>query len=62
MLNYALYATDKKGNKTEITIFTNDLGIFDQTMLQAEFQNFLKKVLANNEETKTIQHILTQVK
>lgn len=58
VLNYALYATDKKGNRTEFAVFTNDLGIFDQTMLQAEFQDFLKKVLANNEETKTIERIL----
>ena len=62
ILNYALYATDKKGNRTEMAIFTNDLGIFDQTMLQAEFQTFLKKVLANNDETEAIQNILNQVK
>ncbi len=62
VLNYALYATDKKGNYTEFTVFTNNLGVFDQTLLQAEFQGFIKKVVANNAETKDIQALLKNIK
>lgn len=62
VLNYALYATDKKGNRTELVVFTNDLKVFDQTILQAEIQGFLQKILNNNAETKDVETILKQLK
>ncbi|AEI49630.1 serine hydrolase [Runella slithyformis] len=61
VLNYALYATDKQGNKTEMVIFTNNLGVFEQTLLQAEFQVFIQKILTNNQENKAIPAILKKL-
>ncbi|WP_428657505.1 serine hydrolase [Runella sp.] len=61
VLNYALYATDKQGNKTEMVIFTNNLGVFEQTLLQAEFQVFIQKILINNPDNKAILSILKQL-
>lgn len=62
VLNYALYATDKQGNKTEMVIFTNNLGVFEQTLLQAEFQVFIQKILTNNQDNKAILAILKKLK
>jgi len=62
VLNYALYATDKKGNRTEFVVFTNNLGVFDQTLLQAEFQIFIKKIVENTAETRDVQLILKKIK
>lgn len=62
VLNYVLYATDKKGNRTQFVVFINNLGVFDQTLLQAEFQVFIKKVLTNKAETHDIQLILQKMK
>jgi D-alanyl-D-alanine carboxypeptidase len=62
VLNYALYATDKQGNRTEMVIFTNNLGVFEQTLLQAEFQVFIQKILTNNQENKAILNILKKLK
>jgi D-alanyl-D-alanine carboxypeptidase len=61
VLNYSLYATDKQGNRTEFAVFTNNLGVFDQTLLQAEFQGFIKKVVANNAATSDIEGILKNI-
>lgn len=62
VLNYALYATDKQGNRTEMVIFTNNLGVFEQTLLQAEFQVFIQRILTNNQENKAILAILKKLK
>ncbi len=62
VLNYALYATDKKGNRTEFVVFTNNLGVFDQTLLQAQFQIFIKKIVENTAETRDVQLILKKIK
>ncbi len=61
VLNYALYATDKQGNKTEMVIFTNNLGVFEQTLLQAEFQVFIQRVLTNDSNSKGILSILKKL-
>jgi len=61
VLNYALYATDKKGHRTEFVLFTNDLKVFDQTLLQAEFQEFLKRVMKNDGDSKEVLAILKKV-
>ncbi len=62
VLNYALYATDKKGNRTELVILTNQLGVFEQTLLQAEFQVFLERLLANNARTNDILDLMKKLK
>jgi D-alanyl-D-alanine carboxypeptidase len=62
VLNYALYALDKKGNRTAFVVFTNNLGVFDQTLLQAEFQVFIKKILAGNAQTRDVQLLLKKMK
>ncbi len=61
VLNYALYATDKQGNKTEMVIFTNNLGVFEQTLLQAEFQVFIQRILTNDAKNKDILSILKKL-
>jgi D-alanyl-D-alanine carboxypeptidase len=61
VLNYALYATDKKGNRTEFVLFTNDLKVFDQTLLQAEFQGFLNKLIKNDADSKEVLEILKKI-
>lgn len=62
VLNYALYATDKQGNRTEMAIFTNNLGVFEQTLLQAEFQVFIQRILTNDQDNKAILAILKKLK
>ena len=61
VLNYALYATDKKGNKIEFVLFTNELKVFDQTLLQAEFQEFLKRIMKNDADSKEVLDILKKI-
>lgn len=62
VLNYALYATDKQGNRTEMVIFTNNLGVFEQTLLQAEFQVFIQRILTNGQDSGAILTILKKLK
>ncbi len=52
VLTYALYATDKKGNKTRLTFLFNDLTTVESTLLQAQLADFQQKVLSDNEETR----------
>jgi len=49
VLTKALYATDKKGNKTEMAYFLNDLSILQMTRLQMSMNEFELKVLTGNE-------------
>lgn len=49
VLTKALYATDKKGNKTEMAYFFNDLGILENTRLQMSMNEFELKMLTNEE-------------
>ena len=49
VLTKALYATDKKGNKTELAYFLDDLEILENTRLQMSMNEFELKVLTNKE-------------
>lgn len=49
VLTKALYATDKKGNKTEMAYFLNDLTIPEITKLQMSMNKFELKILTNKE-------------
>ena len=41
----ALYATDKKGNKTELAYFFDDLGVLENTRLKGSINEFELKIL-----------------
>jgi len=49
VLTKALYATDKKGNKTELAYFFDDLGILENTRLQGSMNEFELNILTNKE-------------
>jgi len=49
VLTKALYATDKKGNKTELAYFFDDLAILENTRLQGSMNEFELKILTNEE-------------
>jgi len=49
VLTKALYATDKKGNKTEMAYFLNNLSVLQQTRLQMSMNKFELKILTNEE-------------
>ncbi|HET6245910.1 MAG: serine hydrolase [Bacteroidetes bacterium] len=48
-LTKALYATDKKGNKTELAYFFNDLSLFENFRLQFSMNEFELHILTKNE-------------
>lgn len=47
VLTKALYATDKKGNKTELAYFINDLSILESIRIRLSMNEFELKVLTN---------------
>jgi len=47
VLTKALYSTDKKGNKTELAYFLNDLSIWEMTRLQISMNAFELNILTN---------------
>jgi D-alanyl-D-alanine carboxypeptidase len=49
VLTKALYATDKKGNRTEMAYFLNDLSLLENIRLQMSMNEFELKILANKE-------------
>ncbi|MCX2745480.1 serine hydrolase [Mangrovivirga sp. M17] len=49
VLTKALYATDKKGNKTEMAYFLNDLEFLENTRLQMSMNQFELKILTDKE-------------
>ncbi len=49
VLTKALYATDKKGNKTEMAYFLNNLSVLEMTRLQMSMNEFEVKILTNKE-------------
>ena len=49
VLTKAFYATDKKGNKTELAYFFNDLDFLENTRLQGSMNEFELKILTNKE-------------
>ena len=49
VLTKASYATDKKGNKTELAYFINDLEFLENTRLQGSMNEFELKILTDKE-------------
>jgi len=60
VLTKALYATDKKGNKTELAYFINDLDIIENTRLQMSMNEFELKVLTSKEFREEVMSILKE--
>jgi D-alanyl-D-alanine carboxypeptidase len=60
VLTKALYATDKKGNKTELAYFLNNLNTLEMTRLQMSMNEFELKILTNKEFRETIKTKLTE--
>ncbi len=60
VLTKALYATDKKGNKTELAYFMNDLGFLENTRLQMSMNEFELKILTDSEFREKVKSILKE--
>ncbi len=60
VLTKALYATDKKGNKTEMAYFLNDLTILEMTRLRMSMNEFELQILANKEFREKVKIELTK--
>mgnify|MGYP001100205832 CR=1 FL=1 len=60
VLTKALYATDIKGNKTELAYFMNDLGFLENTRLQMSMNEFELKVLTSKEFREEVISILKE--
>ncbi len=54
VLTKALYATDKKGNKTELAYFLDDLGIFENMKLQGSMNAFELAILSDEDYLTTV--------
>ncbi len=50
VLTYALYATDKNGDRTRLTFFFDDLTTVESTFLQSMLSGFQQKVLSSDEK------------
>ena len=50
VLTYALYATDKNGDRTRLTFFFDDLKPVESTFLQAMLTDFQQKILSGDEK------------
>lgn len=60
VLTKALYATDKKGNRTEMAYFLNNLSVLEMTRLQLSMNEFELKILTNNEFREKVKTELTK--
>ena len=60
VLTKSLYATDKKGNKTELAYFLNNLSTLEMTRLQISMNEFELKILTNKEFRNKIKAELTE--
>jgi D-alanyl-D-alanine carboxypeptidase len=60
VLTKALYATDKKGNKTEMVYFLNNLSVLEITRLQMSMNEFELKILTNKEFREIVKTELTK--
>ena len=58
VLTKALYATDKKGNKTELAYFMDDLNFFQNMKLQASMNAFELAILSDKEYLTTVAEAL----
>jgi D-alanyl-D-alanine carboxypeptidase len=60
VLTEALYATDKKGNKTEMAYFFNNLSVLEMIRLQMSMNEFELKILTNKEFREKVKTELTK--
>jgi len=60
VLTKALYATDKKGNKTELAYFMNDLGFLENTRLQMSMNEFELKILTDSKFREEVKNVLKE--
>lgn len=61
VLTYALYATDKKGNQTQLVFMFNELTPFESNFLQANLSNLQLKILSGTpSERKELIRTLTR--
>ncbi|MFN3426542.1 MAG: serine hydrolase [Candidatus Thermochlorobacter sp.] len=60
VLTKALYATDKKGNKTELAYFLNDLNVVEMANLLVSANEFELKILTSQEFRDKIKAELTE--
>jgi len=60
VLTKSLYATDKKGNKTEMAYFLNNLSVLEMTRLQMSMNEFELKILTNKEFREKVKTELTK--
>ena len=60
VLTKALYATDKKGNRTEMAYFLNNLNVLEITRLQMSMNEFELKILTNKEFRGKVKKELTK--
>lgn len=60
VLTKALYATDKKGNKTELAYFMNDLGFLENTRLQMSLNEFELKILTDSDFREEVETVLKE--
>ncbi len=60
VLTKALYATDRKGNKTELAYFMNDLGFLENTRLQMSMNEFELKILTDSDFRKEVETVLKE--
>ncbi|TDB69033.1 serine hydrolase [Arundinibacter roseus] len=62
VLTYALYATDKQGNRTILVFFFDNLTFVENQMLQAQLTTFQQKIMSGSAaEQKEIREIINQV-
>ena len=60
VLTKALYATDKKGNKTELAYFMNNLGFLENIRLQMSMNEFELKILTNSDFREEVKSVLKE--
>lgn len=58
VLTKSLYATDKKGNKTELAYFMNDLSVFEMNSLRMSMNEFELKILTDKVFREKVQSLL----
>nr|WP_232726144.1 serine hydrolase [Bacillus sp. FJAT-42315] len=61
VLTMAMYATDKKGNQTELAFFANDLNLFEQKKLSRNMNSFQLKFLTDDEFRERVQRELANL-
>lgn len=62
VLTYATYATDKKGNTTELVYFFDDLNMFTNMILQKSMNDFNLKILSDENFRKEVAEVVRSLK